>query len=179
MPSMQNIDNQTIQLAIVGVVALALLLQAFVLLLIFFTMRKAAKSLKEELEDLRSAVMPVIYNTRDLFTKVAPKVESTATDMAGLARGLRQQTADMQSTADEILERLRRQAARVDGMASEVLNTVDKASAFMSDAVQKPVRQISGLIASAKAVVDSLRESAQSPAPPHDTHSAADKDMFV
>ena len=61
---MPNLDNQTIQLIFIAVTALAVLLQAIILLAIFVTVRKAARSVREEVEDLRSSIMPIVDTTR-------------------------------------------------------------------------------------------------------------------
>jgi len=175
---MPNLDPQTVQLAIVAGVALALLIQTIVLLAILSTVRKAARGMREDFEDLRSSVMPIIYNTRDLMTRVTPKVDAAAEDLAALAHGLRVQTADIQSSATEILDRLRRQSTRLDGMMSTVLDAIDRAGAFMTDSVAKPMRQLSGILASARAVVESLRNADPAPhaQPPR---NSSDPDMFV
>jgi uncharacterized protein YoxC len=173
---MPNLDNQTIQLAIVAATALALLLQTIFLLAILVTVRKSARSLKDEIEDLRSSVMPIIYNTRDLLARVTPQVEATVEDLAQMAKGMRVQTEDLQASAREVLERLRAQASRVDSMVSTVLDAVDRTGGFLTEAVNKPVRQISGLLASVKAVVESLRASEFGQ---QHTHSSGDDDTFV
>ncbi|MGA3263521.1 MAG: hypothetical protein ABSC47_05690 [Terracidiphilus sp.] len=174
--AMHNLDNQTILLAIVAVTALAVLLQAIVLLAIFLTVRKAARSLEEEVEDLRSAAMPIIYNTRDLLTRMTPQVESTVADVAAVAHGLREQTAHVEATAKVILERVRRQSSRVDTMLSSVLDAVDRAGGFLTDAVSKPARQLAGLLASLKAVIESLRSSDAEQQPPD---SPGDEENFL
>jgi hypothetical protein len=173
---MQNLDNQTIMLGFVGVTALAVLLQAIILLAILITMRKAARSLKEEAEDLRSAVMPIIENTQTLLTRVAPKMESTVTDVAAVAHRLREQTEVMESTAKEIIDRVRHQSSRVDTMLSKVLDAVDRAGGFLTDAVSKPARQLAGILSSAKAVIESLRASEFGP---RETRPPEDEDPFV
>jgi len=178
--SMQNIDSQTIQLAILAVVALAVLLQAIMMVGILVTLRKATRSMKEEIEDLRSSIMPIISNTRELFVRVAPRIEETAIDLAAMAQGLRKQTEDVQASATEVLERLHRQTARVDSMITRVFDAVDRATGFVTDAVAKPMRQLSGILASAKAVVESLRSAAAEPQPTRapGQHPQDEKDMF-
>jgi uncharacterized protein YoxC len=171
---MPNLDSQTIQLALVAAVAVALLLQTIFLLAILVTVRRTARSVKDEIEDLRSAVMPIIYNTRDLMIRVTPRVEATIDDLAQMAQGMRVQTDDLQASAKEVIARLRAQASRVDSMLSGVLDAVDRAGDFLADAVSKPVRQISGLVASIKAVVESLRSEESV----SHTHSS-DDDRFV
>jgi type II secretory pathway component PulM len=173
-----KLDNQTILLVFVVVTGLALLLQTFILLAIFLAVRKALASFRQEAENLRSSVMPVIYDTRDLvantqgiltslqtfladaqsfFTRVTPKVESITTDLVQVTQTLRTQTAEMQSSAQEVMAKVRRQSDRVDGMVTDMLNTVDRAGGFVAEAVSRPVRQISGVLRSAKAIVESLR----------------------
>ena len=175
---MPNLDNQTIQLAIVALVALSMLLQSVVLLAIFVILRKATRSMRDDIEDLRSSVLPVIDNVNELLARSAPKIEAAASDLAVLARNLREQTADVQTAATEILERVRRQSARVDSSLSSVFDSIDRAAGFMSGAISKPMRQLSGVLASIKAVVESLRSDTHGPhvpgAPPR-----GDNDMFV
>jgi uncharacterized protein YoxC len=171
---MPNFDPQTIQLALIAAIAGALILQTIFLLAILVAVRKTARSLKEEIEDLRSSVMPIIYNTRDLMARLTPRVEATIDDLAHMAQGMRAQTADLQASAREVVERLRAQAGRVDAMLSSVLDAVDRAGDFVTEAVSKPVRQISGLVASVKAVVESLRDAESA----HPAHSS-DEDRFV
>jgi methyl-accepting chemotaxis protein len=154
------------------------LLQAILLLAIFSAVRKAVASFREEAENLRTSIMPVIYDTRDMLastqgtmtnmqafladaqaflTRVSPKVESVAADVVEITNTLRVQTAEMQSSALEMMERVHRQSDRVDGMITDFLNTVDRAGGFVAETVSRPVRQISGVLRSAKAIVESLR----------------------
>jgi methyl-accepting chemotaxis protein len=175
---MLKLDNQTILFALAVVIGLAVLLQTFILLAISITLRKATSSIRNEIGSLRSSLMPVIYDTQELLassretlvsaqefvvnaqgllTRVSPKVEGAVGDVAEIASGLRAQTAQMHSSVMEILERVRRQTNRVDGMVTGVLDTADRAGGFVNDVVSRPVRQISSILAAAKAVIESLR----------------------
>lgn len=180
---MPNLDQQVILLAILGVVAVALLGQTILLFAIFIVIRKTANSVKEQLEDMRSAAMPIIYNTRELFKRVAPRVEDTAADLAAMAHGLRTQTADIQSQASDVLEKIRTQTARLDHMVSSIFDAVDRATNFVTETVAKPVRQLNTILASAKSVVESMRPHAPeppapAPPPPAGWSDPDDRDMF-
>ncbi len=175
---MPKIDNQTVQLVLVALVAFAMLVQAFVLLAAFIAMRKAARSIDEKFEALRSSVTPLIDNTRSLVTRLTPKIEETAEDLAALTHSLRAQVADVQSAADEIIARARVQSVRLDSMLSHVLDTLDRTGQFMSDAVNKPMRQFSAILASVKAVVESLRSGVPEPRS-QANRASRDHDMFV
>jgi methyl-accepting chemotaxis protein len=169
-------DHETIELACIALGALALLMQSIILLAIFIGVRKTSKSLTEAVEDIRSSVMPVAHTTKDLLNRLGPKVEQTAIDLAALAHSLRTQTLAMEEAVTETAERVRKEAGRVDAMFSNTLDAVDKASEFVTHAVSRPVRQLSGILASFKAIVESFRSSDPTHKEPamHD-----DKDMFV
>jgi methyl-accepting chemotaxis protein len=175
-----RLDSQTILLALAVVTGLAVLLQTFILLAIFVTMRKAASSIQKEIGSLRASLMPVIYDTQELLassrdtminaqqfvanaqgflTRVSPKVEAAAGDLAEITHGLRSQTTQMQSSILEILELVRKQSHRVDHMVTGVLNTADRAGGYVTDVVSRPMRQISTILSVAKAVIESLRGS--------------------
>jgi methyl-accepting chemotaxis protein len=177
---MPKLDNQTILLALAALTGLAMFLQVFILLGIFIATRKAANSIRNEIGSLRTSIMPVIYDTQELLassretlvnaqefvanaqgflTRVSPKVEEAAGDVAEIARGLRAQTAQMQSTVTEIVENVRKQSNRVDNMVTGVLDTADRAGGFVTDVVSRPVRQVSSILAVVKAVIESLRGS--------------------
>lgn len=175
---MAKLDPQTIQLALFALVALAMLTQAIVMFAAFIVMRKAARAADEKFEAFQSSVTPLIDNTRTLVTRLTPMIEQTAGDLAALTHSLRVQTADVQSAANEMIARARVQATRLDAMLSHVLDTLDRTGHVMSDAVNKPIRQFSAILASVKAVVESLRSGVPEPAS-HSKSRSGDHDMFV
>jgi uncharacterized protein YoxC len=175
--TMSNPESQIYLLVIAGLIALALLLQAFALLAIFFGLRKAASSLREQLDEVRSSMMPFYKDARDVFVRVAPKIEETTTDLAALAHTLRTQSDDVKSVTAEIIKSTRRQAVRIDSMATNVLDAADRAVAFTSESVVKPMRQISGILAAAKAVLDVLRSPNGARSRP--ANKSGDPQMFV
>lgn len=178
---MPKLDNNTLLLAFVGVTAVAIVLQTIILLAIFTAIRKAARSVKEEVDDLRSSIMPIIDNSRDLFARLGPKIEATIDDLSEIAHGLRIQTAEVQASAFEIMDKLRRQTSRLDRMFTAVLDAVDRAGGFVAETVSLPMRKISGLLASIKAIIESLRTPPPEPRPTHSANDrpASDRDMFV
>ena len=176
-------NHDMIELAFVGVAALALVGQTIILLALYIGVSKSTKSFKSDFEDMRASITPTMDKTRDLvektqtlIDKVSPKIESTTADFAELARLLRTQAADVEEAIGEILERVRLQTGRIDHMFSGTLDAVDKASGFVTHAVEKPVRQISGLVAALKAIIESLRTS---DGHRHDQGVRDDEDLFV
>jgi methyl-accepting chemotaxis protein len=191
---MTNPNLETLLIVFIAITGAAVLLQACVLLGMYLTMRKAVQTGKEQADEFRSKIVPVLDSSKeflgiakallgtaqDLIKQLEPKLDSAASDLAGMARDLHVQTYRLQVSADEIAQKVRRQADRVDGMTTSVLNGVDRFGNFVNEAVKVPVRQVSGIMAAAKAVVETLR----APVPhqrkaPSTTDVPDEKDLFV
>jgi methyl-accepting chemotaxis protein len=154
---MPKLDNGTFLIVFVALTGFAMLVQAIILLAIYLSARKAIRTMHAEFEDMRSSVNPLIENTRGFLARVGPKVEETATDLAEVAHRLRVQTAEVEASVADVLECVRQQTSRVDSMFSGALDTVDRVGNYVAETVSRPVRQVSGLLASIRAIVDSLR----------------------
>ncbi len=190
-------NTETLLMIFIAITALAVLLQAGVLLGIYVTVRKAVKSANEQADEYRAKLTPLIdtssqlihtandlvASTQQLIKNVQPQIESTVTELAGMARDVRAEANRLQASVDEVAARARYQVERVDGMTTTFLNGVDRFGSFLNDAVHMPLRQINGVVAAAKAVVDALRAPTPQrgrPRPvPQPMHVGDDKDLFV
>jgi ABC-type transporter Mla subunit MlaD len=182
---MQNPDSQTIQLAIVAAVAVTMLLQAVALLAILVVVRKSVRSMHDEVQELRTSITgvinkvePVLDSVRQIVTRTGPKIESSIADLATMSANLRKQSNDVQTAAAEIAERFRRQSARVDAKLTSIFDVLDRATNVMSDTVAKPMRQLAGILASAKAVMETLRNGAPE-SRVHEDHKDDEKDIYI
>jgi uncharacterized protein YoxC len=164
---MQN--TEMILTILVAVIAGAALIGLIILIAIFMAARKGMKMAGEYAVDLREKVVPLLEHSRELLqtsrqliTKLEPKLEAAATDVAELAHTANVESKKLSQSVEEIAERLRRQAARVDGMTTDALDRVDRAGHILDQVVTVPVRQVSGVMAAARAIIETLR----APAPP-------------
>jgi methyl-accepting chemotaxis protein len=205
---MTDSNLQTLLIVFIGLTSLAVLMQAFVLLGLFLAVRKAVNFAKEEAEEYRGKLAPIIsslapmvengnkfiasgkefvdsgkelvFTARNLVSGLEPQLKAAATEMSEMTRSLHAQTERLQAQADEIAGKVRSQSERVDGMTTSFLNGVDRAGRFLNEAVSVPIRRVNGVVAAAKAVVDTLR----TPAPPRAQRVAAEvpadeKDLFI
>ena len=171
-----NYNNETFWLMIfVGLTAVALFGQFIVMLAAFFMVRKIIKTVQEEVGEVRSTVMPMLNRSKELLEKVAPKVESVAADVADMAQSAREQTAHIRFTADEVLARVYRQTSRMDNILTSVADGVEHAGNVVADSVTKPVRQVSAMLAAAKAFLGVLATGRRR----EGQHVVTDQDMFV
>jgi methyl-accepting chemotaxis protein len=199
---MPNSNIETLLMIFVGITSVAVLLQACVLLGIFLTVRKAVQRGQDQADDLRTKLIPVLDGMKELMesgkdvvklakgliksadTLIAdlePRLESAATELADMARDVHLQANRLQASVDEVAGKARRQVDRVDQMATSTLNGLERFGTLVNEAVNLPVRQLSGVIAAAKAVVGAMRAPAVSRArrAPRPAPVTDDKDLFV
>lgn len=181
----------------IGITAIAVLLQAGVLLGIFLTVRKAVQIGKEQTDEYRAKLTPIIdgsgklidtandlvSSTQSLVKAIRPHLEFAATELANMASDIHAEANQLQASVDEVALRARQQVDRVDNMATSVLNGLDRFGGFLNEAVHLPIRQLNGIVAATKAVIETLRGGApQRPSrrAPQPMDVAEDnKDLFV
>jgi hypothetical protein len=173
---MQTLNHDTIELILIAVAAAAIVMQALVLLAIFLGLKKSSRILIEEIDGLKSSITPFVDNARGLLERVGPKLEGTTTDVATIVRSFKVQAAEAEASVAEVLERLRKQTARIDEMTSGVLDSVDRAGDYVAGVVNGPVRQISGVLASIKAIMESLRGPVREP---REARASRDRETFI
>ena len=116
---------------------------------------------------MESANDVVLRSTQSLVKPFEPHLEFAATELADMAQrhscgrptGCRRRSTKSRARA-------RRQVDRVDKMATSALNGLDRFGGFVNEAVHLPVRQLNGIVAATKAVIETLRGGApQRPSP--------------
>lgn len=193
-------NTETLLIIFIAITGLAVLLQACVLLGLLLTVRKAVKTANEQADEYRSKLMPIIDSSSHLLnsgTQLIGSVKNLVTtaqtlvkdiqapaqaaisEMELMTRDIHAQALQLQASVDEIAQKARYQADRVDNMTTSFLNGLDRFGSFLNDAVHAPIRQFNGVIAAARAVVDTLRSPAPSRPRSRPTNVAEDKDLFV
>lgn len=164
---MSNTDTILIVMAVI--MGISVLLQIGFLIGLAVMGGKALKMTKEYGDEFRAELTPTLHHahellqtTKDLIARIEPRLDAAATDLAEIAHIANEETRKIQVSADEIAERIRRQAERMDGITTSALNGMDRVGHVVNAAVNLPIRQVSGVVAAVKAIVDTLR----TPAPP-------------
>jgi hypothetical protein len=143
--------------------AVSVLIQTCILVAIFISVRKTAKALLDTTTDLKATILPLVHSSRDLVERISPQVITIAAGMADLTEVMKRETAGVKFSATEIMERISIQIKRLDAMLTHGLNTVERASTIMENTVSAPVRQVNGVMAAIKAVVNTYRSGSSTP----------------
>ena len=140
----------------VGMVAIAMVVQAIAVIVLAIGAVKARKRALEIAEEVREKLMPVISGTHDIIRDAGPKVKIITENLVETSHVVRAKAREFDATASELNMKARVQAARVDGMVTSVLNTTAEISETLQRAVKVPVREFTGLVNGFKAGVDVL-----------------------
>jgi uncharacterized protein YoxC len=182
---MQHLD--TILIVMVAVYGVSVLLHISVLAFLALGMNKVLKQAKQYADDLDAKIKPVLslaqevlHQSKTLVSTLEPKLDAAAADMSEVARIARDGAARISASADEITDRVRRQAERVERMTSDALDGVEKAGTLLSNAVSTPVRRASAFVAAARAIVGALRRPAPPrPSQPTDEEIQRERQQYV
>lgn len=153
--------------------SIGILLQAIVLVSVYFGIRKAIVQVTKLVEEAREHVVPLLATSRSVADDLSPKIKVIATNITEVTHSVRSQTAHINSAVDDVVNRSQKQAARVDGMVTGTLDGINAATASVKEGISAPVRQVSGFVNGLRAALDVLLQRER----PH--HSKADSDLFV
>jgi hypothetical protein len=148
--------NSRLLMIFVGMVAVAMVVQAIVVIVTAVGAMKASKRALTIAEELHAKVGPLIDTTHVMIHDSAPKVKVITENLVEASHVVRSKAAEFDATASDLNARARAQAARVDGMVSGVLNTTSEISNTLQRAVQVPVKEFVGLVNGFKAGLDVL-----------------------
>jgi methyl-accepting chemotaxis protein len=163
-----------------AVTALGVMLQALVLLLMFFALKGALGRLNEVSKKAEENVLPLLATSRSLLEEVSPKLKVAAQNALEVSQTAREvsvtlktESQNVAAAVDDLLKKAAVQADRVDEMVTGTLNSVAHATATMQKAVSGPVRQVGAVLNGLRAGFDVLRSKER------EVHASADGDHFV
>jgi hypothetical protein len=155
-PDSLSSGNSRLLMVFVGMVAIALLVQAGALIAMAIGAAKARKRGLEIAEEIRGKMSPILDSTQGLIQEMTPKIKVITENLVETSHVVRSKAAEFDATASDLNMKTRAQAARVDGMVTSVLNTTADVSETLQRAVKVPVREIAGLVNGFKAGLEVL-----------------------
>jgi len=129
----------------VALTAVAVALQAGVLLAMFLVLRKTGERLEALATEVKTKVLPTIEQAQAMLTDVRPKLEVITENLKETTGTVREQIKRIDSTVNDVVDRARLQIIRADELLSRTLDRVEYTSEVVQRTVVSPVRQMSGL----------------------------------
>src|ERR1019366_3354604 len=107
----------------VVVTALAVVLQAIILVVLFLQLRRTAARIEQTIADLNVRLTPILSRIQILVEDVSPRISSIVSDASELTRLARGQAQKVDRILTETMERLRLQLIHVAQILTGVLET--------------------------------------------------------
>jgi methyl-accepting chemotaxis protein len=148
--------NSRLLMIFVGMVAVALMVQAIALIVMAIGAGKARKRGLEIAEELRVKLMPIIQTTHEMVHQAAPKVKVITENLVETSHVVRSKAQEFDVTATDLNDKTRKQAARVNDIVTSALDTVTEIGETIQRGVKVPLREVSGIINGFKAGMDVL-----------------------
>ncbi len=133
----------TVFIALTGV---AVMLQAGVLLAMYFGMRQTGARVEAIANEVKMKVMPTVEHTEAFLVEIRPKLQLIADNLQESTLALRSQVLRVDATVNDTVDRARLQIIRADELLSRTLDRVEQTSDMVHQTVISPVRQLSGIM---------------------------------
>jgi methyl-accepting chemotaxis protein len=155
--------NTTLLTVFVGLVALALLVQAFALIVLAANSVKAIKGLAQSVDELKQKALPLIdsvteisRSAQSMVTETAPKVRAIADNLVETSDLVRGTAQHFEETLADANRRTQRQVARVDEMVSATLAATVELAEIVGNGIRGPAQIIAKLAGQAKLFAEGL-----------------------
>src|SRR2546430_1699925 len=141
----------------VSVAAVAIVLQAAILVAMFLQMRRTMDRLERFSTDLESRLSPILSRVQILVEDTQPKISEMIADAAHVVYLARGQAQKVDRVFTEASDRLRGQLVRADRILTGALEAVESAGTRFGTSVWRPVHKVSALVQGIKVGLDLLR----------------------
>jgi len=139
------------------VAAVAILVQAGILIAMFFQMRHTMERMDRFTADLESRLGPILSRVQTLLEETQPKISEMIADAAHVVYLARGQAQKVDRVFTEASDRLRGQLVRADRILTGALEAVEDAGTRFGTSVWRPVHKVSALVQGIRVGLDLLR----------------------
>jgi len=147
-----------------------------------FAIYRIIGKVQMKVEGVTERVEPLIDTVRKLADQNAPKISGIATraqQIADNAKDIsdvaREQAHRFAEVGHDLADRTMAQVARVDSVVDETVEKVHDAGSGMKEAMMKPVREATGVVAGLKAAVSTYASGQRQTI----DHVTQDEEMFI
>lgn len=162
----------------VVVTALAIVLQAIVLIALFVQLRRTAAKVERTVEDFNTRVTPLVSRVQLLVEDISPRITGIVADASEVTRLARSEAQKVDRILSEALERLRLQLIHVDHILTGAMEAVEEAGSHLRQSVWGPVVKATAMLRGVQAGIDFFR-AARHRRDPVEVQAEQDEGMFI
>lgn len=143
--------NDTLLMIFIGVSALAIVIQACILMAMYATTKKTAKQVETLATEVRSKALPAVESVQALVVNNKDRVEEIIENLAAASGTARSQLVRIDSTLNDALDRTRLQVIRADELATSTMDRIEETTEIVQHTIVTPVRRIQGVLSGVSA----------------------------
>jgi len=130
----------------IAVTTLAVLIQAGILVGLFFSVRKSTAKMEALATEFKSKALPTMETAQSLLVELRPKIETLAFNASESSTLVRNQLGRIDATLTDVLDRTRLQVIRADELLNRTMDRVEETSEVVHKTVVSPLRQVNGFM---------------------------------
>ena len=146
--------HETVLTIFIIIAAAAIVLQAFSMFGLYVSIRRIQGEVKDLRADVTRRIDPLAQSLTDIVSNSRDPLRSITSDLAEVARVLRERTGRVDDVLDDLLDRFRLQVIRVDQTITDVLEKVDKTTSAVQRNIIGPVAEASAVLKGVQAGLD-------------------------
>ena len=139
------------------VAAIALVLQAGMMIAMFIELRQTQRKVNGLVTDLHARVGPILTRAQILLDDTQPKISNMVADAAHIVYLTRGQAQKLDRVLTDATDRLRGQLNHVDRLLTATLETVEDAGSQFRSTVWRPMQKASALVQGIRVGLELLR----------------------
>jgi len=143
----------------VVVAAVAIVIQAIVLIALFVQMKRTAARVEQTVADFNTKVTPLVSRVQILVDELSPRLTGIVVDASEITRLARGEAQKLDRILSEALERLRMQIIHVDHILTGAMEAVEEAGSHLRNTVWAPVVKATALLRGVQAGLDFFRNA--------------------
>ena len=137
---------ETLLIISISVTALAVILQAGILIALYLRVMQASKRTETMVAEIHQRALPVLDSAGEILTDSRGKVSEMTENLRAASSLLRSQMERVDHTMSDVLDRARLQVIRADEMVTRTMDRVEETTEMVQQTVVSPVRQLTGLL---------------------------------
>jgi hypothetical protein len=130
----------------IAVTAVAVVLQAGILIGLFLTVRKSTAKMEALALEATSKILPTVETVQNLLVELRPRIDVVSVNVVESSNMVRNQLGRFDATITDALDRTRLQVIRADELLNRTMDKVEETSEAVHKTVISPLRQVNGLM---------------------------------
>jgi len=168
---------QTLLIVFIVVTALAVVIQAGVLVSLYISVKKTSSRVESIAGDLQQRAAPALDAATAILNNSRGNLQTLTENLAATSTSLRNQVERVETTMGDIIDRTRLQVIRADEMVSRTLDRVEETSEFVQHTVISPVKQLAGLVSGLTVGLDAFFRRRKGPQ--RSQPQTEDEELFI